>query len=151
MVFIADDLAAWLVGFRRCRPQEVTTVVLGDKQQRSLRSAATVAVRRTAEEVCSSDPKQVNHAAMIISQVFSEPVPDPLPASHKTMVEALQTGIAKQLAVLDDATLTGTGKSSADVLGVPSSELARNSAVTCCAKLCHVVLAVAHWRRLLLS
>ena len=36
------------------------------------------------------------------------------------MLEALQAGIAGQLAVLDDASLTGTGQSSADVLGVPA-------------------------------
>ncbi len=40
------------------------------------------------------------------------------------MLEALQAGIARQLAVLEDASLTGTGQSSADVLGVPSTGLA---------------------------
>ena len=40
------------------------------------------------------------------------------------MLEALQAGIAGQLAVLDDASLTGTGQSSADVLGVPGTVVA---------------------------
>ena len=41
-----------------------------------------------------------------------------------TVLEALQSGIAEQLAVLDDASLTGTGQSSADVLEVPAGLLA---------------------------
>ncbi len=40
------------------------------------------------------------------------------------MLDALHAGIAGQLAVLDDAGLTGTGQSSADVLGVPGAVLA---------------------------
>jgi hypothetical protein len=40
-------------------------------------------------------------------------------AGDTTLLEALQAGIAGQLAVLDDASLTGTGQSSADVLEVP--------------------------------
>ena len=40
------------------------------------------------------------------------------------LLEGLQAGIAGQLAVLDDAGLTGTGQSSADVLGVPGTVLA---------------------------
>ena len=41
-----------------------------------------------------------------------------------TVLEALQAGIAGQLAVLDDASLTGTGQSSADVLGVAGAVVA---------------------------
>jgi hypothetical protein len=40
------------------------------------------------------------------------------------LLEGLQTGIARQLAVLDDAELTEIGQSSADVLGVPGTVLA---------------------------
>jgi len=40
------------------------------------------------------------------------------------LLEALQAGIAERLAVLDDAALTGTGQSSAEVLGVPGGVLA---------------------------
>jgi hypothetical protein len=46
------------------------------------------------------------------------------PAKHKTALEALRAGVAGQVAVLDDASLTGTGQSSADVLGVPAAVLA---------------------------
>ena len=40
------------------------------------------------------------------------------------MLEALQAGTAGQLAVLDDASLTGQRHSSADLLGVPGTVLA---------------------------
>ena len=40
------------------------------------------------------------------------------------MLEVLQAGIARQLAVLDDAGRTGAGQSSAEVLGVPGAVLA---------------------------
>jgi hypothetical protein len=40
------------------------------------------------------------------------------------LLEGRQAGIAGQLAVLDDAGLTGTVQSSADVLGVPGAVLA---------------------------
>jgi hypothetical protein len=49
MVFVADDLAAWLIfilagGDRKT----LTTVMLGDDQERALRLVATAAVQRTA-------------------------------------------------------------------------------------------------------
>jgi hypothetical protein len=44
--------------------------------------------------------------ALVISQVFSQPVSD-APVVHQQMVlEGLQGGIAAQLAVLDDTSLT---------------------------------------------
>jgi hypothetical protein len=41
-----------------------------------------------------------------------------------TLLEGLQAGVARQLAVLDDAELTGTGHSSADVLDVSGTVVA---------------------------
>ena len=61
---------------------------------------------------------------MVISQVFNETVQDAPLARQATLLEALQAGIAEQLRVLDDASLTGTGQSSADVLGIPGTEVA---------------------------
>ena len=55
---------------------------------------------------------------MVVSEVFGEPVPSARRAGQATVLEALQAGIVAQLAVLDDRSLTGTGKSSAEVLGV---------------------------------
>ena len=61
---------------------------------------------------------------MVISEVFHDPVPDAPLAGPVMLLEGLQAGIAGQLAVLDDAGLTGTGQSSADVMGVPGAVLA---------------------------
>ena len=116
---------AWLVGLLAdAGRKKLTTLVLGTDQDRELRRAATAAVGWTAEDLCPANDKQAEQLAMVISEVFSEPVPDAPLAGHKTVLEALQAGIAAQLAVLDDASLTGTGQSSADVLGVPGTVLA---------------------------
>ena len=61
---------------------------------------------------------------MVISEVFSQPVPDAPPPGQATLLEGLQAGIARQLAVLDNASLTGTEMSSAGVLGIQTGELA---------------------------
>lgn len=61
---------------------------------------------------------------MVIGQVFSTPGPGPSVACGGTVSEAMRAGIAGQLAVLDDASLTGSGVSWADVLAVPAAVLA---------------------------
>ena len=71
-----------------------------------------------------SGGEQAGQAAMVISEVFRDPVPDAPLAGPVMLLESLQAGITGQLAVLDDAGLTGTGQSSADVLGVPGTVLA---------------------------
>ena len=53
---------------------------------------------------------------MVVDHVFRAPVPG-MPWGS-TILETLQEGTAGQLAVLDDASLTGTGESSAENLGV---------------------------------
>jgi tetratricopeptide (TPR) repeat protein len=124
-VFVADDLAAWLVGLLAdAGRRKLTRMTLGTDQQRALRSAATEAVRLTAEELRSDNAEQAEQMAMVLSQVFSEPVPSEPLATRRTVLEALQAGIAEQLAVLDDASLTGIGQSSADALGVSGVVLA---------------------------
>ena len=128
MPFVADDLGAWLVGLLAdAGLKKLTTFVLGSDQERALRSAATAAVRLTAAEL-RLDGEQAEELAMVVSQVFSEPVPEVSPSGQSTLLEALQTGVAGQLAVLDDASLTGTGRSSAEVLGVPATALAEKLA-----------------------
>jgi tetratricopeptide (TPR) repeat protein len=61
---------------------------------------------------------------MVVDQVFSESVSTAPVGEHATVVEALQAGVSKQLAVLGDANLTGVGASSADLLGVSVEQLA---------------------------
>ncbi len=126
IVFVADDLAAWLISILAdAGRRRLATLGLGNEQERALRSAATAAVQRTAAELRPGDEERAEQLAMVVSQVFGEPVPGDLLAGRATMLEALQVGVAGQLAVLDDAGLTGTGQSSADVLGVPGAVVAQ--------------------------
>ena len=125
MVFVADALGGWLVGqLADAGRKKLTELVLGSEQERALRRAADAAVWATAEEVSHSGGEQAEQVAMVISEVFGDPVPDAPLAGPVMLLEGLQAGIAGQLAVLDDAGLTGTGQSSADVLGVPGAVLA---------------------------
>ena len=125
MVFVADALGGWLVGqLADAGRKKLTELVLGSEQERALRRAADAAVWATAEELSPSGGEQAGQAAMVINQVFRAPVPGAPPAGPAMLLESLQAGIAGQLAVLDNAGLTGTGQSSADVLGVPGTVLA---------------------------
>ena len=125
MVFVADALGGWLVGqLADAGRKKLTELVLGSEQERALRRAADVAVWATAEEMSPSGGEQAGQVAMVISEVFRDPVPDAPLAGPVMLLEGLQAGIAGQLAVLDDAGLTGTGQSSAEVLGVPGAVLA---------------------------
>ncbi len=125
MVFVADDLAAWLTGvLADAGRKKLTALLLGTDHERALRQAATAAVQRTAAQLRPGDEAQAAELAMVVSEVFHEPVPRAPLAGHATVLEALDAGIAGQLAVLDDASLTGTGQSSAGVLGVSGSAVA---------------------------
>ena len=125
MVFVVDDFAAWLLGLLAdAGRKKLTTLVLGDAQQRALRQAAIIAVQDTAGELSPADGQRAWQIAMVISEVFRVQGPDAPLTGAATLVEGLQAGIAGQLAVLDDPGLTGTGQSSAAVLGVPGTVLA---------------------------
>ena len=125
VVFVADALGAWLVEqLADAGRKKLTELILGSEQERALRRAADAAVWATAEEMSPSGGEQAGQVAMVISEVFRDPVPDAPLAGPVMLLEGLQAGIAGQLTVLDDAELTGTGQSSADVLGVPGTVLA---------------------------
>ena len=125
MVFVADDLGAWLVGLLAdAGRKKLTSLVLGTDQQRALRQAAVAAVERTAEELAPSGGEQAEQLAMVVGEVFREPTPDAAVAQQATLLEALQAGIADKLVVLDNPDITGTGQSSAELLGVPGGVLA---------------------------
>jgi hypothetical protein len=125
VVFVVDDLTAWLVGLLAdAGRKKLAKLVLGDAQERALQLAAIVAVRDTAGELSPSDGQRAGQIAMVIREVFRAPAPDAPLAGAATLAEGLQAGIAGQLAVLDDAGLTGTWQSSAEVLGVSGTVLA---------------------------
>jgi len=124
-MFVAEALGQWLVEqLADAGHKKLTELILGSGQERALRQAADAAVLATAEEMSPSDGEQAGQVAMVISEVFRDPMPDTPLAWPMMLLEGLQAGIAGQLAVLDDAGLTGTGQSSADVLGVPGALLA---------------------------
>jgi len=125
VVFVADDLAMRLIAaLADAGRGRLTTLVRGTDQERELRQAAAAAVRLTAQDLRQDSEDQAEELAMVISEVFSQPVPDALPLGQAALLEGLRAGIARQLAVLDDASLTGTGMSSAGVLGIQAGELA---------------------------
>jgi hypothetical protein len=125
VVFIADALGGWLVGqLADAGRKKLTELVLGSEQKRALRRAADAAVWATAEEMSPASGGQAGELAMVISEVFRDPVPAASLAGSAMLLEGLQAGITSQLTVLDDAGLTGIGQSSADGLGVPGTVLA---------------------------
>jgi hypothetical protein len=129
VVFVADDLGAWLVGLLADAIfKKLITLVLGNDQKRALRQAAKAAVERTAEELAPSDAEQAQQLATAVGKVFRGPAPDAAGARQATLLEALQAGVADKLAVMDDPDITGTGRSSAQLSGVPGGVLAETLA-----------------------
>jgi hypothetical protein len=126
VAFAADDLAAWLIGLLAdAGRRKLTGLVLGSDLERALSSAATEAVWRTAEEVCPGNHQKAADVALVVGQVFRAPAPAGSLARGETMLELLRAGVARQMSVLDDAGMTGTGQSSAEVLGTGGVVLAR--------------------------
>jgi hypothetical protein len=128
VVFVADDFAAWLVGLLAdAGRKKLTTLVLGSDHERALRQAAEAAVQITADQLARSGG-EAEQLAMVVGEVFRESAPEAMVTPQATLLEALQAGIAKNLAVLDDLALTGTGQSSAELLGVSGGVLAETLA-----------------------
>lgn len=70
-------------------PQKLTELVLGSEQKRALRQAADAAVWATCEEVSLSGGEQAGQVAMVISEVFRDPVPDAPLAGPVMLLEGL--------------------------------------------------------------
>jgi hypothetical protein len=71
VVWVADDLGAWLVGLLAdAILRKLTVLVLGSDQERALRKAADTAVRETAAEM-SRSAEQARQVAKVISEVFA--------------------------------------------------------------------------------
>jgi hypothetical protein len=127
VVFVADALGGWLVGLLAdAGRKKLVTLVLGTDQQRALRPAVKAAVEATAAQLAPSD-EQAERLAMTVGEVFRD-APKVTLARRKTLLEALQAGIAARLAVLDDPDATGTGQSSMELLGIPAGALAETLA-----------------------
>ena len=95
MPFVADDLAAWLIGLLAdAGRKKLTTWGLGTEQERALRQAASAAVGLAAGELRPEGGARAEELEMVISQVFSGPVPDASSQVRGTLLDALQAGIA---------------------------------------------------------
>lgn len=124
MVFVADDLAAWLIGRLADEGlKRLTTLVLGPEQERALRPAATAAVQLTARDLRPASDEQAAKLAQAISQRFRKPMPVTFLAGQSTLLEALRAGIGEQLAGLADADPVSTGKYAAELRGVSAGLL----------------------------
>jgi hypothetical protein len=122
-VWLADDFAAWLVAqLADAGRRKLTGLVLGDEFDRALGRAATAAITATARDLRGDDAAEAEFLAAALSEIFAAPVP--AARGRGTVLEALQAGIAAQLAVLDDPGLTGSGRSAAAELGVSSGAAA---------------------------
>ena len=98
MVFVADDLVAWLIGrLADAGFKKLTTLVRGTDQQRALRQAAEAAVERTVELLAPAGGEQAEQMATALGKVFRDPAPDAAVAGQATLLEALQAGIAGQI------------------------------------------------------
>lgn len=125
VVFVADDLVSWLIGMLAdTGRKKLANLIHGTDQERELRAAATAAIERTAAELSPGDDERAAELAMVVDHVFRESVRPEQLAVRQTLLEALGAGIATQIAVLDDADLTETGQSSADVLEVSGTAVA---------------------------
>ena len=141
MVFVAEALGGWLIGqVADAGRKRLGTWLLGSDQERALQQAATAAILATARQLrpgpaTADDPQGADHLARVIDQVFQQaPTPTESLAEHPTLLQGLQAGAAARLAVLEDAQITGTGQSSAAVLGVSAASLRLTvAAVTCAA------------------
>jgi hypothetical protein len=88
--------------------KKLTSLVLGDEQERVLRPAATAAVQLTAAELCSGDAQRAAELATMIGPLFKTPLPEAPLGEQATVLEALQAAIAGQLQILDDSGLAAT-------------------------------------------
>jgi tetratricopeptide (TPR) repeat protein len=114
-------LRSWLLGqLATATRQGLAEGLFGDEQERALSAAGEAAIQRTARELRpDGSDQEVDHLAAVVEQVFQVSLPTAPLEDQPTILQALQTGVTAQLALLGDASVTGTGQSSAQVLGLP--------------------------------
>lgn len=86
MVFVADDLAAWLTGvLADAGRKKLTALVLGTEQEKGAGQGGHGRGPAHAAELCPGDQAQAAQLAMVVSEVFSEPAPRAPLAGHVTV------------------------------------------------------------------
>jgi hypothetical protein len=131
MVFIAEAFAAWLIEqVADAGRKRLAAWLLGSDQERALQQAATAAIEATARQLrpgpaTADETESADHLARVIDHVFrATPTPAESLADRDTLLQGLQAAVAARLAVLGDVRITGTSRSSAELLGVLVPELA---------------------------
>lgn len=125
LVFVADDFAAWLIGtLAEAGRKRLVTWARGSDQERALKQAADAALHAAVTAVLPEGDEGAEQLTLVVKQVFNATAPGARLDGFATLLEALQAGVAGQLAVLDDPDLTGTGVSSASVLGISAAAVA---------------------------
>ena len=148
MVFVVDDLVAWLVGLLAdAGRKKLTTLVLGSEQERALRQAAAAAVEATAAQLAPSGGEQAEQLAMVVGEVFREPRQSAALAGQATLLEALQAGIAARLAVLDDPASPAPGSRRPSCWGCRAGCWPRRWPVTWCGRSWSAGPGAGRWRR----
>jgi hypothetical protein len=117
-------LVAWYSLRSDTARKRLTSRSLGSGQERALRQVVTAAIELTVEELCPEGGERARDLTMIMGEVSRVPVPEIPTRSQGTLLEALQAGIAAQLAPLDDPGLAGTRKSLAKMFGISATVLA---------------------------
>jgi hypothetical protein len=124
MDFVTGMFATWLLEqLADAGRSRLTRFLLGDELERALRSAANEAIRLTVEDLRPWGGPEAEQLAMVIDQVFGDSPPVAPMAGHVTFLHALQAGISARVAPLSDADLTGTGTSSAELLGISAEAI----------------------------
>jgi tetratricopeptide (TPR) repeat protein len=125
MMFVADAFTGWLLGQLLNASRTGLSRWLGGRdEQRALQQAAKAAIQATARELrprspTGDDAQSPEHLARVIDQVFQQPpTPAEAMAGQVTLLQGLQQAVATRLAVLGEADITGTGRSSAELLGI---------------------------------
>jgi hypothetical protein len=125
---LAGTFGSWLLGqFFDAARKRLGSQLLGSEQERALSGAGEAAIARTARELRPDRSDEGSeHLAAVLDEVFRARITADSLEEQPTILQALETGIAAQLAVLGDAGLTGTGESSAQALGLPVELITQN-------------------------
>src|SRR5450432_139716 len=126
MEAIGGMVATWLLDQVLDASGKQLRKLLGSEQQNALRKAVAAAVRNTAQDFKPAASEEALFLATVINQVFRKAVPAEPLSRHATFIQAIHASIATQLAVLGNASITGTKYSSADLMGVSTSALAES-------------------------
>jgi hypothetical protein len=97
--FVTGVFATWLLEqMADAGRGRLVAFLLGDEQERALRSAAATAIQRTAADLRGPAEAGAAQLAMVIDEVFRVAVPEGPSSRHGTLLEMLRDEITSALA-----------------------------------------------------